>query len=106
MKTYAEQIADLEATREAKTKRMKDVVQKSMEDGRSMDTAESEEFDTIETEIKSLDADIKRLGTLAKIDAASVKAVEKSATNDEANRVVNAVQVKNTQKQEPGVAFA
>lgn len=106
MKTYAEQIADLEATRDAKAKRMKDVVQKSMDDGRSMDTAESEEFDTIENEIKALDADIKRLGTLAKIDAASAKVVEKSAPNDEAHRVVTAVQVKNTQKQEPGVAFA
>ena len=48
MKTYAEQIADLEATREAKTKRMKEVVQKSLDEGRSTDTAESEEFDAIE----------------------------------------------------------
>ncbi|WWO60435.1 major capsid protein [Stenotrophomonas phage SOVA965] len=106
MKTYAEQIADLEATREAKTKRMKEVVQKSMEDGRSMDTAESEEFDTIENEIKALDADIKRLGVLAKIDAATVKAVNDPNKNDPVVRAVSAVQVKNTQKQEPGVAFA
>lgn len=106
MKTYAEQIAALEATRVAKAARMKEVVQKSMDDGRSMDTAESEEFDTIENEIKSLDSDIKRLGTLAAIDAATVKHVDKTVPNDEANRVVNAVQVKNTQKQEPGIAFA
>lgn len=105
MKTYAEQIADLEATREAKTKRMKEVVQKSLDEGRSTDTAESEEFDAIEQEIKALDADIKRLGVLAKIDAATAKAVEKGSA-DEANRVVTGVQVKNTQKLEPGVAFA
>lgn len=106
MKTYAEQIADLEATREAKTKRMKEVVQKSMDEGRSMDTAESEEFDSIDQEIKALDADIKRLGVLAAIDKASATAVEKKNPTDEAHRVLTSVQVKNTQKQEPGVAFA
>ena len=106
MKTYAEQIADLEATREAKTKRMKEVVQKSLDEGRSTDTAESEEFDAIEQEIKALDADIKRLGVLAKIDAATVKAVNDPNKNDPVVRAVSAVQVKNTQKQEPGVAFA
>lgn len=105
MKTYAEQIADLEATREAKAKRMKEVVQKSLDEGRSTDTAESEEFDAIEQEIKALDADIKRLGVLAKIDAATAKVVEKGSA-DEATRVVTAVQVKNTQKLEPGIAFA
>lgn len=106
MKTYAEQIADLEATREAKTKRMKEVVQKSIDEGRSTDTAESEEFDNIEQEIKALDADIKRLGVLAKMDAASVKAVKPDNTNEDAARVMSSVQVKNTQKLDPGVAFA
>jgi len=106
MKTYAEQIADLEATREAKAKRMKEVVQKSMDDGRSMDTAESEEFDSIEQEIKALDADIKRLGVLAKMDAATVKAVNDPNKGDPVVKAVSSVQVKNTQKQEPGVAFA
>jgi len=71
-----------------------------------MDTAESEEFDSIEQEIKALDADIKRLGVLAKMDAATVKAVEQPNKADEALRVMSGVQVKNTQKQEPGVAFA
>lgn len=106
MKTYAEQIADLEATREAKAKRMKEVVQKSIDEGRSTDTAESEEFDNIEQEIKSLDADIKRLGVLAKMDAATAKAIKPDNTNEDAARVVSSVQVKNTQKFEPGVAFA
>lgn len=106
MKTYAEQIADLEATREAKAKRMKEVVQKSIDEGRSTDTAESEEFDNIEQEIKSLDADIKRLGVLAKMDAATAKAVKPDNTNEDAARVMSSVQVKNTQKLDPGVAFA
>ena len=106
MKTYAEQIADLEATREAKAKRMKEVVQKSIDEGRSTDTAESEEFDAIEQEIKALDADIKRLGVLAAIDKASAAAVEKKNPADEAHRVLTSVQVKNTQKLEPGQEFA
>lgn len=106
MKTYAEQIADLEATRDARTKRMKEVVQKSLDEGRSTDTAESEEFDNIEQEVKSLDADIKRLGVLAKMDAATVKAVKPDNVGDDAARVMGSVQVKNTQKLDPGIAFA
>ena len=42
MKTFAEQVADLKATRAAKAEEMKGVAQKSMDEGRSMDNAEAE----------------------------------------------------------------
>ena len=64
MKTIAEQIRDLEATRAAKAARMTDVMQKSMEDGRSTDEAEQEEFDTLDAELKQIDSDLVRLKRL------------------------------------------
>lgn len=64
MKTIAEQIRDLEATRAAKAARMTEVVQKSMEEGRSTDAAEQEEFDTLDAEVKEIDGDLVRLKRL------------------------------------------
>lgn len=64
MKTIAEQIRDLEATRAAKAARMTEVVQKSMDEGRSTDEAEQEEFDTLDAEIKQIDGDLVRLRRL------------------------------------------
>ena len=60
MKKLSDQIKDLENTRAAKAGRMADITQKSIDEGRSMDEAEAEEFDTIDGEIKLLDADFKR----------------------------------------------
>jgi len=61
VKTIAEQIRDLEATRAAKAARAQEVLTKSMEEGRSTDEAEAEEFDTLEAEIKQIDGDLVRL---------------------------------------------
>ena len=60
-KTISEQIADLEATRDQKSARMKEVVQKSLDEGRSTNTAEAEEFDTLEAEVKTINEDLVRL---------------------------------------------
>lgn len=65
-KTIAEQISAFEATRAAKAARMGEIQQKAVDDGRSKDETEKEEFDTLEGEIKSLDSE---LGDLAKMDA-------------------------------------
>jgi len=64
VKTYAEQIRDLEATRAAKAARMQEVLQKSMDEGRSSDVSEQEEFDSLDGEIKQLDGDLVRLKRL------------------------------------------
>jgi HK97 family phage prohead protease len=69
MKTVAEQIAALEASRQAKAARMSEVMQKSMDEGRSTDQAEQEEFDTLSGEVDALDSDLKRLLALEKAQA-------------------------------------
>lgn len=110
MKTFLEQVADLKATREVKMTEMKSIAQKSVDEGRSMDTAEAEQFDTIEAEIKSIDKDIGRLTKLAEMDKASAKPVteddhqHKGMAGQDGYRVP--AQIKTTEKLEPGIAFA
>lgn len=75
MKTVAEQIAALEASRNAKSARMGEVMQKSIDAGRSTDEAEQEEFDTLEGEVSAIDGDLKRLRSLEKAQALSAKPI-------------------------------
>lgn len=69
-KSYGEHIADLEATRKEKSERMKAIHQKAMDDGRTMDTGEKEEFDTLEGEIKDIDEELGRTRRLKAIEDA------------------------------------
>lgn len=111
MKTFAEQIVALEATRLAKSTRMNEVMQKSLDENRSTDTAESQEFDDLETEIKTIDADLVRLRKMERIQAENAKPVtdaEKAAADQRIIRTdgQNPVQVKTTEKLDPGIALA
>ena len=68
-KTIAEQLVSLKATREAHQNKLNEVAQKSMDEARSMNTAEAEEFDTLEKDIGQIDADIARLTRLESVQA-------------------------------------
>lgn len=50
MKTFAEQIASIQATRDKKHEEMKAVAQVSVDAGRSMDEAEAAKFDELAAE--------------------------------------------------------
>jgi HK97 family phage major capsid protein len=109
-KTIAEQIADLEATREAKSARMQEVMQKSIDEDRSTDTAEAEEFDTLESQIKNIDGDLVRLRKMERVAAAAAKPVVDDA-NQKANSAASdgariGLSLKSNDKLEPGIAFA
>lgn len=111
MKKFAEQLASLKATRQAKSDEMKSIAQKSVDEGRSMDTAEAENFDSLETEVKSLDADIARLTKLVDMDKDTAKAVAPSAGLDRpaaggSQILTLPAQAKNTEKLEKGLGFA
>lgn len=108
MKTISEQIAALEATRAAKAARMNEVMTKGLEEGRSTDLAESEEFDTLEGELKTLDADLVRLKKLEALNAQTAKAVDGTSVSKAGASRSTAlpVSVKNTEKLEPGIKFA
>jgi HK97 family phage major capsid protein len=106
MKTIAEQISDLENTRAAKAARMSEVMTKSLSEGRSSDAAEGEEFDTLDSEIKTLDADLVRLKKLEKINiekAAPVNPAANAAAGSAA-RETSSITVKSNAPK--GTAFA
>lgn len=90
MKTLADQIKDLENTRAAKAARMAEVMQKSIDEGRSTDEAESEEFDTLETEVKQIDQDLVRLHRLEALNAQSAKPVQEVRTVGGGTRITGA----------------
>jgi HK97 family phage major capsid protein len=83
MKTVQEQIAALEAARAAKTARLGEIMQKSMDEGRSTDEAEAEEFDALELDVKQADADLVRLRMLEKLNVQKSKEVTRENTADQ-----------------------
>ena len=84
MKTIAEQIAALEAKRAAHAARMNEVMQKGLTEGRSTDEAEAQEFDTLQAEIKTIDADLARLKALEAIGVAKATAITAEVAADPA----------------------
>ncbi|HDY5292340.1 phage major capsid protein [Pseudomonas aeruginosa] len=112
MKTTAEQIAEFEATRVTKAAEMESIMTKAAEAGETLDAEQSEQFDTLEAEIAAIDKHIGRLKQMQKAQAANAKPVTEEAG---AQRMANVktldfkevqVRAKNTQKLEPGIAFA
>lgn len=76
VKTMTEQIAALEAARSAKQARMTEIMQKSMDEGRSTDEAESQEFDGLKAEVKRAEDDLVRLRELERMNIAAAKTVQ------------------------------
>lgn len=108
MKTIAEQIVEFEETRKAKAAEMEGIMSKAAEDGATLDAEQSEDFDTLESEIASIDKHIDRLRKMQKSQAATAKPVSddpRAKAHEGANSLAP-VRAKNTQKLEPGVAFA
>lgn len=112
MKTYAEHIASLEATRADKAARMKAIHKTAMDDGegRTLNQAETAEFESLENDIKSLDAEIERTKRLEAIDKATAAPVD---DGDKTKSIVDPaklsggdIQLKTVEKLEPGIAMA
>lgn len=76
MKTYADQLKDLENTRAVKMTRLDELSKKTLEEGRDFDDAEAEEFDAIEAEIKQIDESHARYSRLMKMQANSAAPVD------------------------------
>lgn len=110
--TIQEQLEKLRATREAQQKKLDAVVQKAMDEGRSMDTGETEEFDSIEDQIKALDGDIDRLGRLlaaqakAAVPAPQIVAEGGSATEPKRSVAKGPALIHSRKNEEQGVGFA
>ena len=107
-KTFTEQIADLEATRAAKMAELNDVTQKSVDEERSMDEDEREQFDELTDEVKQIDADLKRLRQLEKLNASKAVEVDGSGSEgaSESRGGKAPAYVRSVKNEEPGIGFA
>ncbi|HBO4166744.1 TPA: phage major capsid protein [Pseudomonas aeruginosa] len=109
MKTTAEQIAEFEATRVTKAAEMEAIMTKAAEAGETLDAEQSEQFDTLEAEIAAIDKHIGRLKQMQKAQAATARPVT-DEPNAQSAKALDfqkfQVRSKNTQKLEPGIAFA
>lgn len=93
MKTIAEQIASFEATRVAKAARMTEIMNKAAEEGVTLDAEQTEEYDGLEVEVKSIDAHLKRLDALEKANKAAAKPVEGVRSAETGSEVRGGVRV-------------
>jgi HK97 family phage major capsid protein/HK97 family phage prohead protease len=75
-KTIQEQITAFEATRQAKSARMVEIMTKSGETGATLDTAESEEYDGLDVDVKKIDEHLVRLNALEKANKAAAVVVD------------------------------
>lgn len=110
MKTYAEHIVSLEATRAEKSARMKKIHELPIEEARTMNTAEVEEFDTVQAEIKALNSDIERTKQMEAIDKSTAAPIDPSK-NERAPASTTLthggnLQLREKENLQPGIAFA
>lgn len=109
---YAKYIAGMEAARADKHARMKELRQVAMDEGRSLDTAEAAESDSLAAEIQTIEDDLKRVRALKSIEdaeALAAKPVDDKASKSQPVRQGGykiAPSVKDTTKLEPGISFA
>jgi HK97 family phage prohead protease len=107
MKTIAEQITALEAKRAASAARMEAVMQKSLDEDRTSDAGEQDEFDTLAGEVEALDRDLVRLRKIEQAKAFAAKAVTKVDTqHDGAATRSGSIIVKAQPTLEPGIELA
>jgi HK97 family phage prohead protease len=107
MKTFSEQIADLESSRAAKSARMAQIMQKSVDEGRSTDEAEQEEFDELERAVDAIDKDLKRFRVLEAHNKAKAQPLPASVATTEDGTAARTGRIQIVQpKPAKGIQFA
>lgn len=107
MKTIAEQIAAFVATRESKKAEMTAIQQKALDEGRSKDATEKEQFDTLAAEIDAIDAELVDLRKMEQINITKAAPV-KGDNQDDAIRSRGAADIRVQvlpKKLPPGIGF-
>lgn len=103
----AEQIKSFENKRAALAASLSDVMSKAADEGRTLDSEETEQYDNVSAEIKSVDSHLGRLRDMEANMAATAKPVTKAASG-EVTTVTTAAPaiIRVEQKLEKGIAFA
>lgn len=100
---FAEQIKSFKEALEQKSARQTELLESA--EGRTLDAAESEEFDTLSDEISATETHIKRLETMEKSAIANAKPVTDVSGMQERGQRSAAI-VKSVKNEEPGIGFA
>lgn len=104
-KSLAEQISAFEATRVAKAARMEEIMDAAAESGETLDAEQEQEYDGLASEVKSVDAHLKRLRDMETVKAVSAKPVNGVKTVEDGSQV-RAGTVKAPKQLEKGIEFA
>jgi HK97 family phage major capsid protein/HK97 family phage prohead protease len=106
MKTYKEQIKDLEATRAAKAAALAEIQKLAGEKGETKDADQREQFDTLVEDIRAIDGELKDLQVLESLNLGAAEPVDN--TKGKTTTVPNgsAARVTINAKLDPGVRFA
>jgi HK97 family phage prohead protease len=103
MKTIAEQITALEAKRSASAARMEAVMQKTLDEDRTSDQAEQEEFDNLSGEVEAIDKDLVRLRKIETTKALAAKPIRAETQKEGAAARSTSVIVRGQPELPPGI---
>lgn len=101
-----EQIKSFEAKRAADEAAREEIMTKAASEGRTLDVEESESYDNITAEIKSVDAHLSRLRDMEQAQIKSAKPVDKTPTTKAATENRGPAIVRTVKELEPGIGFA
>lgn len=105
-KTIPEQISDFMNTRNVKSARMVEIMDAASDEGATLDEAQSEEYDTLEAEVKSLDDHVARLKRAEAIKVADATPIIRAVDQDSGSALraaYGSVQIK--PKVDKGIPF-
>lgn len=101
---FAEQIKSFQDALAQKSARQVELMEAA--EGRTLDAAESEEFDTITDEISATEVHLKRLQGMEKASIAAAKPVTDVSGMQDRSKSHSAAIVKTVKNEEPGIGFA
>lgn len=104
-KTFSEQVIDLEHARAAKEAAMAEIMQKAVDESRSTDENERDNFDDLQREVEAIDGDLKRLRVLERQMLVKAQPVQANTIADGAAARAPQIRVQ-AQQMPPGVRMA
>jgi HK97 family phage major capsid protein/HK97 family phage prohead protease len=105
-RTINEQITAFEGTRQAKSARLSEIQDGAMEENRTKDEGEREEFETLQRDIEGIDLELVDLRKMEKMNVAAARAVENVKDPDSASQARTGVVAATAKvKLPPGIPF-